>query len=116
MSSLIGISILAILLVIWRCVYEWIIGLSMFRERVYVLGSGARASTVVETLRSGAMPAWKSSAGENARRIDGTERFAAELRALLRTEDPHRPRHRCHGRTARRCRSANFSICGSVAL
>ena len=30
--------------------YEWIIGLPVFRERVYVLGSGERARTVIETL------------------------------------------------------------------
>ena len=35
----VGVAILAILLVLWRGAYEWIIGLPMFRERVYVLGS-----------------------------------------------------------------------------
>ncbi len=47
-----GVSILAVALVIWRWTYEWIIGLSIFRERVYVLGSGERARAVVETLRA----------------------------------------------------------------
>ena len=47
-----GATILAFALVIWRWVYDWIIRLSVFRERVYVLGSGARARTVVETLRA----------------------------------------------------------------
>ncbi|HZL53868.1 MAG TPA: polyprenyl glycosylphosphotransferase, partial [Terracidiphilus sp.] len=47
----IGIAILAIILVVWRRTYEWIIGLSAFRERVYVLGNGERARTVIETLR-----------------------------------------------------------------
>jgi hypothetical protein len=32
--------------------YEWIIGLSVFRERVYVLGSGERARTLIEMLRT----------------------------------------------------------------
>src|ERR1035438_9087029 len=44
----VGVAILAILLVLWRGVYEWIIGLPMFRERVYVLGCGKRARAVVE--------------------------------------------------------------------
>src|ERR1017187_9152516 len=47
-----GIAVLAILLVLWRRSYEWIIGLSLLRERVYVLGNGDRARTVIETLRT----------------------------------------------------------------
>src|SRR5207237_839447 len=47
-----GVSILVIALVIWRRLYEWIIGLSAFCERVYVLGSGERARSIVEILRS----------------------------------------------------------------
>ena len=47
-----GISILVIALVVWRRLYEWIIGFSIFRERVYVLGSGERARSIVELLRS----------------------------------------------------------------
>jgi sugar transferase (PEP-CTERM system associated) len=79
----IGISILAIVLVLWRRAYEWIIGLSLFRERVYVLGNGARARYIVETLRS------RRDAGMEV--VDGLdqdsptgqlERFAADLRAF----------------------------------
>ena len=47
----IGISILALILVVWRRAYEWIIGQAVFRERVYVLGDGARARAIVQTLR-----------------------------------------------------------------
>jgi len=47
-----GVTILVIVFVIWRSAYEWIIGLSIFRERVYVLGSGARARSIIETLRA----------------------------------------------------------------
>ena len=39
----VGVFILAIALVIWRRAYEWVVGLAVFRERVYVLGSGKRA-------------------------------------------------------------------------
>ena len=78
-----GISILAIFYVIWRSAYEWIIGLSVFRERVYVLGSGEQARTLVETLRA------RRDAGMEV--VEGTvdgdcgsqaERFAADLRAF----------------------------------
>jgi sugar transferase (PEP-CTERM system associated) len=79
----IGIFILTILLILWRRIDEWIIGLSMFRERVYVLGGGPRASTVVETLRQ------RRDAGmeivnwrPDIEGIDSSERFAAELRGF----------------------------------
>ncbi|MGP8270415.1 MAG: TIGR03013 family XrtA/PEP-CTERM system glycosyltransferase [Terracidiphilus sp.] len=78
-----GVSILAIFYVIWRSAYEWIIGLSVFRERVYVLGSGEQARTLIETLRA------RRDAGMEV--VEGTvdgdfgsqaERFAANLRAF----------------------------------
>jgi sugar transferase (PEP-CTERM system associated) len=47
---LLGLTFLTAALVAWRSAYEWIIGREMFRERVYVLGSGERARMVVETL------------------------------------------------------------------
>jgi len=79
----IGIFILTILLILWRRVDEWIIGLSMFRERVYVLGGGPRASMVVETLRQ------RRDAGmeivnwrPDTDGVDSSERFASELRGF----------------------------------
>jgi sugar transferase (PEP-CTERM system associated) len=78
-----GISILAIVLIIWRSAYEWIIGLSAFRERVYVLGNGARARTVIQTLRT------RRDAGMEIVNLDNNgvfgediERFAADLRSF----------------------------------
>ena len=47
-----GVSVLVIVLVIWRRAYEWIISLPVFREHVYVLGSGQRARTLIEMLRT----------------------------------------------------------------
>jgi len=79
----VGISILAVCLVIWRGAYEWIIGRSVFCERVYVLGSGNRANTLIETLRS------RHDAGMEV--VNGKvelasgrnlESFAADLRAF----------------------------------
>lgn len=79
----VGVSILAILLVVWRGVYEWIIGLPMFRERVYVLGCGELARKVVEQLRGTRdagmeVVGWKGES-EVYRPAD---RFAADLRAF----------------------------------
>ena len=48
----VGVIILTLFLVAWRRVDEWLTGCSTFRERVYVLGCGARASRVVDVLRS----------------------------------------------------------------
>jgi sugar transferase (PEP-CTERM system associated) len=79
----VGILILAVALVVWRRAYEWIIDLSMFRERVYVLGSGELAKSVVDTLRvrrDAGMEVIEGSgdAGENGQH----EQYAADLRAF----------------------------------
>jgi sugar transferase (PEP-CTERM system associated) len=49
---LLGLIFLTAALVAWRSAYEWIIGRAMFRERVYVLGAGERAQTVVKLLQT----------------------------------------------------------------
>jgi sugar transferase (PEP-CTERM system associated) len=49
---LLGLMFLTAALVAWRSAYEWIIGREMFRERVYILGAGERAQTIVELLQS----------------------------------------------------------------
>jgi sugar transferase (PEP-CTERM system associated) len=49
---LLGLIFLTLALVAWRSAYEWIIGREMFRERVYVLGAGDRAQTIVNLLES----------------------------------------------------------------
>ena len=46
-----GLAFLTAALVAWRSAYEWIIGREMFRERVYVLGSGEQARKVVDILQ-----------------------------------------------------------------
>ncbi len=81
----IGISALAVVLVIRRQSYEWFIGLSVFREHVYVLGNGDRARSVVELIKS------RNDAGMQVVEGEGkgdfaseAERFAADLRAFCR--------------------------------
>ncbi|MBB5316870.1 TIGR03013 family XrtA/PEP-CTERM system glycosyltransferase [Tunturibacter empetritectus] len=49
---LLGLIFLTLALVAWRSAYEWIIGREMFRERVYVLGAGERAQTIVNLLEA----------------------------------------------------------------
>ena len=49
---LVGLIFLTGALVAWRSVYAWLLGRKMFRERVYVLGSGERAQMVVQTLET----------------------------------------------------------------
>jgi len=79
----IGISTLAIVLILWRRSYEWIISLPVFRERVYVLGNGERARAVIELLRS------RRDAGMEVVNRECTdlsnmqlERYSSELRAF----------------------------------
>jgi sugar transferase (PEP-CTERM system associated) len=47
-----GFAILTVALIFWRKFYEWLCSHKIFRERVYVLGSGEQAHSVVETIRS----------------------------------------------------------------
>ena len=83
----IGISILALILVVWRRAYEWIIGQAVFRERVYVLGDGARARAIVQTLRLRRDAGMEVVDGEDNADINGQrEHFAADLRALRKTK------------------------------
>jgi sugar transferase (PEP-CTERM system associated) len=78
-----GVATLVISLVIWRRLYEWVIGLPMFRERVYVLGSGARARSMVETLRSRRDVGMEVVTREDeAVSNGGVDRFARELRGF----------------------------------
>jgi sugar transferase (PEP-CTERM system associated) len=81
----VGISILAIVLLVWRRSYEWIIGLPVFCERVYVLGSGERARTVVEILRARRDAGMEVVNGEGNGSFDGQlEHFAADLRSFCK--------------------------------
>jgi sugar transferase (PEP-CTERM system associated) len=79
----IGICFLAIMLVLWRRSYEWIIGLSAFRERVYILGNGERAQTVTHTLRTRRDAGMEvvSGASQEVFKSD-YERFEADLRSF----------------------------------
>src|SRR5215471_17807014 len=50
-ASLIGLIILTFGLFLWRTAYGWLIQLPAMQEKVYVLGTGARAQRLVQGLR-----------------------------------------------------------------
>lgn len=79
----VGISILSIALVFWRRAYEWIVGLAVFRERVYVLGSSARARNLIEMLRTRRDMGMEVVDGDSETASNRTlESFAADLRSF----------------------------------
>jgi sugar transferase (PEP-CTERM system associated) len=48
---LLGLILVVAGLIAWRSAFEWISGHAVFQERVYVLGEGERASSIIETIR-----------------------------------------------------------------
>ena len=48
---LLGLILVIASLIVWRKAFEWISGHAVFQERVYVLGEGERASSIIETIR-----------------------------------------------------------------
>jgi len=79
----VGISVLAVALMLWRRAYEWVIGLPAFRERVYVLGGGPRAQAVIEILRSRRDTGIEVVPGDSSGNYSGElERFSADLRTF----------------------------------
>ncbi len=84
---IIGTSILVMALFVWRSVYEWILSLSVFRERVYVLGSGERAHKVVKLIRARRDAGMEIIEGEGTGTFDGEfERLGADLLAFCKPE------------------------------
>lgn len=78
-----GIMLLAVMLLVWRTVYERIIDLPIFRERVYVLGNGARAHSIALLLRDRRDLGMAVVAGHHAEQTgEGADPFALDLRAF----------------------------------
>jgi sugar transferase (PEP-CTERM system associated) len=85
----IGISALAVILVIWRQSYEWFLGLAVFRERVYVLGNGDRARSVTQLIKSRHDAGMEIVTGQEIGEFTSEqERFAADLRAFSQPKPP----------------------------
>ncbi|GAC1644375.1 MAG: TIGR03013 family PEP-CTERM/XrtA system glycosyltransferase [Acidobacteriaceae bacterium] len=47
---LLGLLILTVSVLIWRSMYEWVLGQPIFREHVYILGRGERARVMVDAI------------------------------------------------------------------
>jgi sugar transferase (PEP-CTERM system associated) len=78
-----GVPFLTVVLVVWRWAYERIIALPMFRERVYILGCGQRARTVVEALRASRDAGMEVVGWRGESEADGRcNSFAADLRGF----------------------------------
>jgi len=84
---LLGLIFLTAAMVAWRSAYEWIIGREIFRERVYVLGAGERARTIVELLQ-GRKDAGMHVVGWDGVLTDKIERKEAFSAALERFSGP----------------------------
>jgi sugar transferase (PEP-CTERM system associated) len=79
-----GLTVLTGALFAWRSAYEWIIGRSMFRERVYVLGCGERAQQIVDAIKirldfGMEVVGWGGSGGDRCERL---EDFASTLKGF----------------------------------
>jgi sugar transferase (PEP-CTERM system associated) len=84
----VGTSILVFALVLWRRAYEWILGLPMFRERIYVLGCGERAQAIIEKLRTRRDVGMDIVEGDGETASDEQfDRFAADLRAFSKRKN-----------------------------
>jgi len=82
-----GVAILTIALVPWRSAYERLVSLSVFRERVYVLGNGERANAVIDLLRARRDAGMEVVAGQGKGRFNGElDRYAADLRAFCQPD------------------------------
>ncbi len=82
-----GLAFLTAALLAWRSAYEWIIGHKIFRERVYVLGAGARARSVVHTLQT-RKDAGMEVIGWDEVSADKAERKEAFASALAQFQGP----------------------------
>jgi sugar transferase (PEP-CTERM system associated) len=86
-----GFLLLAPALVLWRRVYVWMVNLPGFRERVYVLGDGEQAQSIVELLRTRRdvgmeVVDWKPVGSDEAAVRRAT--WAAEIQRLLAEKKP----------------------------
>lgn len=80
-----GVLVLSIVLLLWRTVYERLIGVRALRERVFILGNGDRGRMVAEIVRGRRDAGMEvvEAAPESAPGAGELERYEAELRSLL---------------------------------
>jgi sugar transferase (PEP-CTERM system associated) len=80
----VGLIILTFSVLLWRSASDWVMGRELFRERVYVLGSGERARYIVSSLNARPDLGMKIVGGlyQHAVEVATREEFATELAAL----------------------------------
>lgn len=86
-----GFLLLTPALIVWRRVYVWLVNLPGFRERVYVLGDGEQAQSIVELLRTRRdvgmeVLDWKPTGTEDAAARRAI--WASEITRLLTEKKP----------------------------
>jgi sugar transferase (PEP-CTERM system associated) len=98
----VGFVLLTPTLLFWREVYGWLVTRSVFRERVYVLGAGPFASSMVQTIHERPdvgmeVVEWKDIEAEKPERkriwIETLERFSkgsAKVHRIIVAIDGHR--------------------------
>lgn len=82
----VGLMILTLSLLSWRWAYDWLLGKSFLRERIYVLGAGERANRLVGVLRKRKelgmdVVGWAGAAGNGSLTRENLGRKLAELGA-----------------------------------
>ncbi len=85
---LLGLILVVASLIAWRSAFEWISGHAIFQERVYVLGGGERANSIMETIREH-REAGMVVVGSDAPVADKAERkrtFAAAVEQMASVE------------------------------
>ncbi len=85
---LLGLILVIASLIAWRSAFEWISGHAIFQERVYVLGGGQRASSIIETIKEH-REAGMVVVGSDAAVADKAERkrtFAAAVEQMASVE------------------------------
>jgi sugar transferase (PEP-CTERM system associated) len=85
---LLGLILVVASLIAWRSAFEWISGHAVFQERVYVLGEGERASSIIETIRDHreagmVVVGWDAPAADKAER---RKTFAAAVEHMASVE------------------------------
>jgi len=90
----VGFALLAPALLALRRAYEWTCGLRCFRERVYVLGSGDYALSIVNAIRANPSMGMEVLAWEDLREIESAERKKIWIAALERIAKANPSIHR----------------------
>ena len=81
---LMGLCILALIWILWRRGFEWLIVLPALRERVYLLGNGERARRLLESIRNRAelgmdLVGWAGEQSDDALTSESLGRICKEL-------------------------------------